>query len=84
MLCTGTEVESDPHIRSQLEEKLQRTSVHSRLSWSDIRKQFVDTGACTNQVLVATMNSLLMPIGTVSGRDNQFWNGLQFDPETGH
>jgi hypothetical protein len=84
MLYTCSGIESDPLIRSQLEERLKGTSLHKTVSWVTIRKEFVDAGKCTNDVLVATMNSILMPFGIVSGKDNCFWNGLQFDSETGH
>lgn len=84
MIFACTEAESDPKIRTQIEEVLKGTSLRTKVHWATLHQQFVDSGVCTNEVLVATMNSLLMPHGIVSGRNNEFWNGLQFDPATGH
>ncbi len=84
MLYCGNIAPTNPNICKQIKEMLEGTSYKKGVHWDTFRKKFIDTGACSNDVLISCMNSILRPNGPVSGVNNIFWNGLPFDPEIGH
>lgn len=52
---------------------LQDTTEANPMHWSVLTEEFVDSGQWTNEQLVSTVNSLLVPAGSVRGSNHYFW-----------
>ncbi|OGI68509.1 hypothetical protein A2738_01335 [Candidatus Nomurabacteria bacterium RIFCSPHIGHO2_01_FULL_42_15] len=60
-------------LAESLTDRLKNTTEQKPLHWSVFMKDFVENGQNSEAELVEAMNSLLLPHGTVAGRNHRFW-----------